>query len=528
MTLISWVTELYELLNQQQIIIRNSSEELFPSLQTIEIDSKDWHNIARLCQQQAFRWSGCWADQNSDGLLIYALLEKEGFYLLITAILNFDEATLPSQSQIYPAADRAERHIQDLWGIEFTDAVDNRRWTRHLAWDDKSFPMREEFELSVSEDHITEPDNQYPFKLAKGSGVYEIPVGPVHAGIIEPGHFRFNAVGEDILNLEEHLGYVHKGIEKIAVGKDLDSLVKLSARLSGDSAVSHSWALCKAIENAYEIKVGDHIHLIRGILSERERVANHIGDIGAICNDVGFAFANAQCSALRELWQRTNAELFGHRLLMDTLVIGGVSSDIEEDQSELLKNEIDILEKEIKPLFNLLIDIPSLEDRLLKAGYLSGNTAMALGCTGYVAKASGINNDVRAMSHYAPYDKTPIEVPVLETGDVMSRVQIRMKEIKLSLQWMRHVLLQLKPGSIQSEIQFSNNPVQGIGIVEGWRGETFAFIRLDENQKVLRYFPRDPSWLLWPALEKIVMGNIVPDFPVCNKSVNGSYSGQDL
>jgi len=442
--------------------------------------------------------------------------------------MDTNNAHLPSQSKIYISADRPERHIRDLWGIDFSECSDHRRWTRHLGWHDKYFPLRNKMPVSGEPETLTGPDNQYAFKLAKGSGVYEIPVGPVHAGIIEPGHFRFNAVGEDIINLEEHLGYVHKGIEKIAVGKDIPSLLKLASRVSGDSAVAHSWALCRAMEQAYSITLTDRTVLLRGLLSERERVANHVGDIGAICNDVGFSFANAQCSALRELWQRTNEAVFGHRLLMDCFTIGGVSQDIDDDQISLLKNELDLFEKETKPLFNLLVDIPSLEDRLLKAGYFSHESSLNFGCSGYVAKASGVNNDVRTQSPYPPYDKAPIEVPVLETGDVMARVQIRMSEIRYSLQWMHHILLKLKPGAIQSDFKLENKAAQGLGIVEGWRGETLAFVRLDEQHRVCRYFARDPSWLLWPALEKIVLGNIVPDFPVCNKSVNGSYSGQDL
>jgi Ni,Fe-hydrogenase III large subunit len=257
-------------------------------------------------------------------------------------------------------------------------------------------------------------------------------------------------------------------------------------------------------------------------------VANHLGDIGAICNDVGFAFAIYQCSRLREDWLRRNRELFGHRLLMDLLVPGGVTRDLDSAGMDSLKQDHQQLRQETDDLFDILLDQPSLEDRLLNTGVLRPATAKALGCTGYVGKASGQAFDLRCSNPYPPYDRLPMMGVCLSEGDVMARVQLRMEEIRHSLAWMDQLLDSLSPGELSGDWQIPDGPSEGLGLVEGWRGEILTYVRLDASGRIARFFPRDPSWHTWPALERIVMGNIVPDFPVCNKSVNGSYSGQDL
>ena len=261
-----------------------------------------------------------------------------------------------------------------MFGINFVGHPDNRRWTRHKAWAKHSYPLRKDFPVQGEPEAITPPDMDYPFVKAHGAGVYEIPVGPVHAGIIEPGHFRFQAVGELILNLEERLGYVHKGIEKIAEGRTPESLARLAGRVSGDTTVGHCWAACMAMEQAAGIEIPPRAALIRGILAERERVANHLGDMGAICNDVAFVFAQMQFTRLRELWLRTNATVFGHRLLMDRIVPGGVMCDLSEASCALIKQDIVQLRKELSDIMPAIDLNSSLEDRLYTAGYLSPET----------------------------------------------------------------------------------------------------------------------------------------------------------
>ncbi len=515
---------LADLQDEHVLVRRGSAQELAPA-HLLEIDAEDWGRAAGLAATLGCRWAGVWGDPMADGIQLYSCLEYAGDYLIVRTQVPLDNPELPSLAPHYPAADRLERHLHDLLGVRFSDHPDPRPWTRHQAWDETVFPLLDTVEPPLA---ITPPDGAYPFRKVQGAGVYEIPVGPVHAGIIEPGHFRFNAVGEEVLSLEQHLGYVHKGIEKLAVGRDPEGLIRLAGRISGDTTVAHAWAACQAVERAVGVTVPPRAAVLRGLLCERERVANHLGDIGAICNDVGFAFAQYQCSRLREQWQRRNAELFGHRLLMDLMLPGGVAVDLDGSAIACLRDDHRSLLQESGKLFDLLLDQPSLEDRLLGTGRLTPESARQLGCTGYVGKASGQAFDVRAANPYPPYDRLPLQVPVLEDGDVMARLQVRMREIRDSLRWMDRLLGGLQQGAVRCDLPTLSGPARGLGFVEGWRGEIISYVRLDERGRVARFFPRDPSWHSWPALERIILGNIVPDFPVCNKSVNGSYSGQDL
>ena len=487
-----------------------------------------WLRFAELAHKQKMRWVAGWAEQCPESFLVNACFAMRGEYLWLSTSLNSEKPEVPSQATVYPAASRSERHTQDMFGINFVDHPDSRAWIRHQAWGKHDYPLRQDFPLQGQPEAITPPDMDYQFVKARGAGVYEIPVGPVHAGIIEPGHFRFQAVGETVLNLEERLGYVHKGIEKLAEGRMPGELVRLAGRISGDSTVAHSWAACRAMEQAAGIAIPPRATFIRGILSERERIANHLGDIGAICNDVGFAFAQMQFSRLREQWQRTQAKFFGHRLLMDRLVPGGVKVDLSTADCGLLLQELKDLRKEMDELIPALDLNSSLEDRLFTAGYLSPATAETFGTVGYVGRASAQDFDVRRDAPYAPYDQLIVKVAVEEQGDVASRVWIRVKEIFASIKLLIQMLDQLPEGELVTEWQVPMEHSQGLAIIEGWRGEIVTYVRFNSDNKISRFYARDPSAFSWLALEKIQLNNIVPDFPVCNKSVNASYSGHDL
>ncbi|MCA1796773.1 MAG: Ni,Fe-hydrogenase III large subunit, partial [Geobacteraceae bacterium] len=297
---------------------------------------------------------------------------------------------------------------------------------------------------------------------------------------------------------------------------------------SGDSSIAHSWAAAQAVENALEIKVPPRALALRAILAERERIANHCGDIGAICNDVGFSFAMVQFGALRERIQRLNQNLFGHRLLMDCIQLGGVSCDVDADGIAALRAEAKMLRTEVEELMPMILEYPSLQDRLRTTGILPHETAARLGALGYVARASNLAYDLRRDAPYPPYENLQVEVPLYTEGDVAKRTRVRGDEILVATDLIDTLLNTLPGGNIASEGSAEYRDVTGIGLVEGWRGETVAYVHLNAEGIVERYFPRDPSWLNWPALEGLIHGNIIPDFPVCNKSVNGSYSGHDL
>lgn len=484
-----------------------------------------WRDAARAARVLGLRWSAFWASEAQSGHEAFAVLEGGGRYLVLRALLPQGDA-LPSQAPVYPAADRPERHAHDLLGIEFEGQPDNRRWVRHLAWAAHEFPLRREFPADRAPGP-TPPDDRYPFATAQGAGVVEIPVGPVHAGIIEPGHFRFLAVGEMVLNLEERLGYKHKGIEKLAVGRDAAGLARLAARISGDSTVAHAWAACQALERAAGVAPPERALALRAVMLERERVANHLGDIGAICTDVAFSFGQYQLSRLREEWQRGSAAAFGHRLMMDCVVPGGVMLELAPATAAAMAVHARDLAGEFAAVIERLETSESLEDRLMTTGRLLPEMAAELGVVGYVGKASGQRFDVRADAPHAPYDRFPLAVPGYHAGDVAARARVRAEEALASLALLAQLLDRLPEGSVRTEWPAAAGG-EGLGIVEGWRGELLSYVRLDGAGRVERFFPRDPSWLNWPALELMIQGNIVPDFPVCNKSVNGSYSGQDL
>jgi Ni,Fe-hydrogenase III large subunit/Ni,Fe-hydrogenase III component G len=520
-----WQTQLQKQLQQQHIAVTVSRLSHIPVWQ---LPSIHWQTSARLAKECSARWVAGWAEQRNDDFLVNALLEKQGQYLLLRTQVPLKKPDLPSQAPFYVAASRSERHSHDLLGIHFTDHPDHRPWLRHKAWKKHQYPLRQDFPLAGYPEEITPPDTDYAFIKARGQGVYEIPVGPVHAGIIEPGHFRFQAVGETILNLEERLGYVHKGIEKLAVSRHPEQLARLAGRVSGDSTVAHSWAACKAMEQAANVAIPERAAFIRAILAERERIANHLGDVGAICNDVGFAFAQMQFTRLREYWLRTQHQYFTHRLMMDCIIPGGVSQDIDQEAVQNMQLELKQLRKELDEIIPAIDLNSSLEDRLYTAGYLSEQTANEFGAIGYVGRASGQDFDVRRDAPYSPYDQLDFK-PAIETqGDVASRVWIRIKEVFASIKLLRQLLDQLPAGDVLSAWQPAAEDSEGLAMIDGWRGEIITYVRFGADNTIARFYPRDPSAINWPALEKIVLNNIVPDFPVCNKSLNGSYSGHDL
>ena len=521
------VATLADKLARAGIAAKSSTCPAGPAL-LLEVEASDWGRSAQIAAAENLRWCAVWGEHRPPLILVTSLFFGRDGHLLLRTEVAEDKAELTSQAPFYPAADRPERHVQDMFGVRFTDHPDGRRWTRHLAWQQGQHPLRRDFPLAGDPEAETAPDSKYPFRSVEGEGVYEIPVGPVHAGIIEPGHFRFQAVGETILSLEEHLGYVHRGVEKLAEGRDLAGLARLAGRLSGDTTVAHAWAACQAAEWALGVEVPPRALALRAIMAERERIANHLGDIGAVCNDVAFSFAFAQFGLLRELWQRQSHACFGHRFMMDRVVPGGVACNLDAGQVRALLAESARLRREVGELIPFLLEYPSLQDRLRETGTLDPDIARRLGVLGFVGRASNLQDDLRRDAPYPPYDRLTVEVPAFFEGDVARRVQVRGDEILVSLGLIDQLLQTLPEGEIVAPCAPSGKECEGLGLVEGWRGEIVCYLRLDGQGKVLRYFPRDPSWLNWPALELLIDENIVPDFPVCNKSVNGSYAGHDL
>ena len=426
----------------------------------------------------------------------------------------------PSVGRTHPPAIRLERAIHDLFGLVPEGLPDQRPWLDHGYWPE-SFPLG-------PARRATQQSEPYTFLPVEGEGLHQIAVGPVHAGIIEPGHFRFTANGEAVVRLEERLGYAHKGIEALMAGADLAAAAKLAGRISGDSTVAYGWAFAMAAESALQLEVPARAIWLRALMAELERLANHLGDIGAICNDAAFPLLHAHFGALRERVLRAADTAFGHRLMRDRIVPGGVSIDLGPEGVAAITALIATIAEQLPRLVETYDNTASLQDRTVSSGVLKPAFAAQYGAGGYVGRASGRSFDTRRTLPYAPYDQLGFEVPVLSEGDVDARVWIRIHEIEQSLSLIKQVLSTLPEGVLVGRFAASANPREGAALVEGFRGDILVWLRLGADGRVERCHLRDPSWFQWPLLEATIENNIVADFPLCNKSFNCSYSGHDL
>ncbi len=376
----------------------------------------------------------------------------------------------------------------------------------------------------------TRPRSRAPsltaFSPPKGESLHQIPVGPVHAGIIEPGHFRFTAGGETVVRLEQRLGYVHKGIEALMAGADLERAAKLAGRTSGDSTVAYALAFARAVEAALGIEPPPRAVWLRALMAELERVANHLGDIGAICNDAAFALMHAHCGVLRERVLRAADAGFGHRLMMDRILPGGVAVDLAVDGVAGLRALVAEIRRRFPELVELYDNTASLQDRTVATGRVAPELIRRFAAGGYVGRAAGRAFDARRTPGYPPYDRLAFEPPVLEDSDVNARVWVRIREVEQSLSLIEQILERLPDGAVRVEMPAAGG--EGMALAEAFRGDVLVWLRLGADGRVLRCHLRDPSWFQWPLLEAAIEGNIVADFPLCNKSFNCSYSGHDL
>jgi Ni,Fe-hydrogenase III large subunit len=463
------------------------------------------------------RWSllGLWGEPATVHM---AIMEQQSAGIAVVS-LECPERRFPSIGRHHPPALRLERAIHDLYGLSAEGAPDARPWLDHDRWGAR-LPLGDRIDPLPN----AEP---YRFLAAEGDGLHQIPVGPVHAGIIEPGHFRFTASGETVVRLEQRLGYVHKGIDGLMAGASLERGVQLAGRVSGDSTVAYAYAFSRAAEIALDLAVPDRAVLLRALLAELERLANHLGDIGAICNDASFALMHAHCGILRESVLRAADATFGHRLMRGIIVPGGVSRDIGADGPDIIQSTLDNIRLRFPALVELYDNTASLQDRTVDTGTLKPPLAGQYAAGGYIGRASGRSFDARRALPYPPYDSLRFDVPVLSEGDVNARVWVRIREVEQSLSLIEQILNRLPDGPIRNEVPLGGQVREGMAIVEGFRGDILVWLRL-RNGLIERCHMRDPSWFQWPLLEAVIENNIVADFPLCNKSFNCSYSGHDL
>ena len=424
----------------------------------------------------------------------------------------------PTVSGTHAPAIHLERAIYDLFGLEAEGALDERPWLDHGVWG-----IHAPLGAQPRRPSAVDP---YVFLPVEGEGLHQIPVGPVHAGIIEPGHFRFTANGETVVRLEERLGYVHKGIEGLMAGADLGRAAKLAGRTSGDSTVAYALAFARAAEAATGAEVPPRAVWLRALMAELERIANHLGDIGAICNDAAFALMHAHCGVLRELVLRAADACFGHRLMMDRIVPGGVASDLAPEGVAELRRLLTQVRRRFPELVELYDNTASLQDRTVATGWVAADLVRRFGAGGHVGRAAGRAFDARKSPGYPPYHELEFDLPVRSESDVNARVWVRIREVEQSLALIEQILERLPDGNLRIDVPAVAG--ESMALVEAFRGDVLAWLRLDQSGRVQRCHLRDPSWFQWPLLEAAIEGNIVADFPLCNKSFNCSYSGHDL
>jgi Ni,Fe-hydrogenase III large subunit len=479
------------------------------------VDASVWNFAAR--ELALGRWSllGLWGEPST----VHMAIMHEHLAEIAIVSLDCPDRSYPSVSKHHPPALRLERTVNDLFGLAAEGLSDTRPWLDHHCWGVR-FPLGDRI-------NALSKASPYRFLLAKGDGLHQIAVGPVHAGIIEPGHFRFTASGETVVRLEERLGYTHKGVEGLMIGASLERAVQLAGRVSGDSTVAYAYAFSRAAEAALQLAVPDRAVWLRALLAELERLANHLGDIGAICNDASFTLMHAHCSVLRESVLRASHTAFGHRLMRDIIVPGGVTHDLDNEGTEIIQATLDNIRQRFPALVELYDNTASLQDRTVDTGVLKPALARQYAVGGYIGRASGRSFDARRTIAYPPYDSLRFDVPVLNEGDVNARVWIRVREVEQSLSLIDQILDRLAEGPLQARAGQFGEPREGMAIVEGFRGDVLVWLRLRDG-RVERCHLRDPSWFQWPLLEAAIENNIVADFPLCNKSFNCSYSGQDL
>ncbi len=479
------------------------------------VNENGWCTAASELSAGRLTLLGLWGDT---GAAHMAVLDEQTAEIAV-ATIECPQGRFPSVGALHPPAIRLERALRDLYGLNPSGLPDVRPWLDHDCWG-----VRQPLGARTDPAPNSLP---YAFLPTEGESLHQIPVGPVHAGIIEPGHFRFTASGETVVRLEQRLGYVHKGIDLLMIGAPLDKAARLAGRISGDSTVAYAIAFAHAVEAALEIEVPPRADYLRALMAELERLANHLGDIGAVCNDASFAIMHAQCGILRERVLRAADICFGHRLMMDRVMPGGVSHDLSPEGAANLRALLDEVRRVFPRLVNLYDNTASLQDRTATTGILRAELARQFGAGGYVGRASGRAFDARKRPSYPPYDQLDFDVALFDTGDVNARVWVRIREVEQSLNLIEQILRRMPPGPAGIEPDGERRCAEGMGFVEGFRGDILVWLRIEDN-RVARCHLRDPSWFQWPLLEAVIEGNIVADFPLCNKSFNCSYSGHDL
>ncbi|MCX5694773.1 MAG: NADH-quinone oxidoreductase subunit C [Candidatus Omnitrophica bacterium] len=447
---------------------------------------------------------------------------KQAQWIIVSMDIPQEDPHFDSLAKNMHSATLFEREIWEMFGIEPKGNPDLRRMNLHdEVWPPGNFPLRKDFKEMQARGL-----SEFKFNKVEGVGIFEVPVGPVHAGIIGPGHFHFSVAGEPIVNLEIRLGFTHRGVEKLFEGKPCVEAIRLAECISGDNSFAYSVAFAIAAEKISGMLISEHAAYLRGIFLELERMYNHVNDIGGMATDVGFSFPAAYAALIKEAILQLNEKLTASRYLKKVNVIGGVSIDIDESKKTIIFNSLEKIKKDFEELIKILNFSVSFMDRVDATGTLIKKTAQDLGIVGLVARASGIPTDLRK---YFPgvYDQAKFKMMTQEGGDVLSRLQIRFSEFTESCRLIEEFTRKLNDCR-HTQVNPVFKQASALGYTEGWRGPVLCWLKTDSNGLIQRCKIVDPSTHNWQGLSYAVLGNIIPDFPLCNKSFNLSYSGNDL
>lgn len=460
------------------------------------------------------------------GLYYLFTLEGSHHWVVLSTELIGNDRLFPSITPHIHAAHWYEREIRDMFGLIPQGHPDLRRLVRHEHWPKGMHPLRKDF----SWDRVLgRQQGEHRFRHIEGEGVFEVPVGPIHAGIIESGHFRFSVAGEPIMQLELRHFWKHRGVEKLFEQQLLIDGVPLAERVSGDTTVGHGLAYCQAVETLLHLEVPRRAKYLRTLFLELERLSNHLGDIGAMCNDTAYALAHAHCGRMKERIMQLNDRLTGSRFLRGTIRVGGVTRDIDNGRLAEIVEELNRIQPDFSEVGAIIFANASLTDRLETTGILDERTAWDHAVMGVVGRASGMDCDLRRDRPFAAYDALPVNVALYRYGDVRARLRVRGDEIHESIRLIRELRRKIPDGPIANEPSRLSNPGDWtLSAVEGWRGEILYMVMAGESGRIHRCKVRDPSFVNWPAIQWAVLGNIIPDFPLINKSFNLSYAGNDL
>jgi len=463
------------------------------------------------------------AGKNSFGVHVIFSLDKENKWLKLSAEIPADDAQYPALTETIMATHWYERYLQDMFGIIPVGHPDLRRLVHHENISENTHPLLKDFIWNTK---LPKDNVPYPMNHVAGEGVFEIPVGPIHAGIIEPGHFRFNVAGERILTLEGKLFFTHKGVEKLMEGKTVSEALPFIERLSGDASASHALAYAQAIEKISSCKVSQRAQIIRMIIAECERITMHVHDLANIGGmGTGYSFIAANGFRIKERMMRLSQEICGNRFWRGMIIPGGLSRDLSQDELNKILKVASEVWQEINKIVVIALDSEGFLDRLQYTGELPKEAALAFGAVGLPARASMVDRDVRRDHPYAAYKKFPIRVVTKKSQDVFARYRMRIKEIEQTIILLDTLVKNIKEGAVFNKVEIKDG--FNIGVVESWRGEIICALQI-KNGVVDRCFPRDPSFCNWALFGIMGPGNIVPDFPLINKSLNLSYSGNDM